>query len=108
LKNYIQPGNVIPFTAGSAITSGDVVEVGTLIGIATNDVANGEQGELALTGVFEVAKATADTPSAGAKAYWDGTEATTTATANTLMGVFVHAYGAGILLAHVRLDGTAV
>ena len=108
MKNFIQSGNVIPFTAGSAITSGDVVEVGTVIGIATGDVANGAQGELALTGVFEVAKATADTPAAGDKAYWDGTEATTVVSTNTLMGVFVHAYGAGALLAHVRLDGTAV
>lgn len=110
MKNYRAPGNVITFTAGAAYSSGDPVIIGSVIGIATADVANGAVGEAQLVGVFELAKKSADTPSAGAKAYWDNTnkEVTTTSTANTLLGVFVAAYGSGVLLANVRLDGVAV
>ena len=39
--NYIQDGKVIEYTAGADISSGDVVVIGTLIGVALTDIANG-------------------------------------------------------------------
>lgn len=95
-KNFVQEGNVISFTASGAKTSGQVVVVGSLVGISQGDVANGATGSLALEGVYDVPAATAAI-TLGAPVYWDadgnpvgGTAgtgaATATATDNTLMG----------------------
>jgi len=56
MKNYIQNGDFIDFTAGATIESGDLVQVGSLFGVAVTDVANGAKGSLALKGVFELPK----------------------------------------------------
>jgi predicted RecA/RadA family phage recombinase len=98
-KNYIQDGNVIDFTAGATIVSGQVVAVGSIIGVAAGDVANGKVGPLIVKGVVEIPAATAEIL-VGAPVYWDadgnpvgGTTgtgaATATATDNILVGYAV-------------------
>jgi predicted RecA/RadA family phage recombinase len=112
-KNFIQEGKVISFTASGAKTSGQVVVVGSLVGVCLADVANTAEGELALEGVFEVPAATAAI-SVGAAVYWDadgdpvgGTEgsgaATATSTDNTLMGHAIEAKGATVGTVKVKL-----
>lgn len=68
MKTLIKDGKRLTYTngSGSDISSGDVVLVGSQIGIATTDIANGEVGELAMEGVFEV-------PKTGGAAFVDGT-----------------------------------
>jgi hypothetical protein len=40
MKNYVQPGDVIPVVAGTGgVKSGDVVVAGNLIGVAASDAA---------------------------------------------------------------------
>ena len=56
-KNYVQPGDVLDFVAGSAISSEDVVTIGPVVGIALADIANGETGSVQIVGVFDVPKA---------------------------------------------------
>lgn len=112
-KNYIQKGDVIPFTATAAKTSGQVVVVGSLVGVSMTDVANGSTGELAIEGVFDIPAATAAI-SVGAAVYWDadgdpvgGTAgtgaATATATDNTLMGYAIAAKAAAAGTVRVKL-----
>ena len=112
-KNYIQEGRVIPFTAGADVDSGQVVVVGSLVGVSMNDVANGAVGQLAVEGVYDIPAATAAI-TAGAAVYWDadgdpvgGTEdsgaATATATDNTLMGYALATKGAGGGTVRVKL-----
>lgn len=95
-KNYVMKGDVIPFTAGAATTSGQVVVVGSIVGVALGDVANGAVGQLAIKGVFTIPAATAEI-TVGAAVYWDaggdpvgGTAgsgaATATSSGNTLIG----------------------
>lgn len=102
-KNFIQEGRSIPFTAGANIKSGQVVVVGSLVGISMTDVPNGSSGQLAVEGVFDVPAAAAAI-TVGAPVYWDadgdpygGTAdsgaATATATDNTLMGHAIAAKG---------------
>lgn len=57
-KNYIQEGKTIVWTngTGSTVTSGSVVVVGNIIGIALVDIANAASGVLAVEGVWEVPK----------------------------------------------------
>ena len=57
-QNHIQKGAVMPWTngTGAAVASGDPVAVGTLVGVALGDIADGEEGELALDEVWELPK----------------------------------------------------
>ena len=69
--NYSSQGCVIDYTAGSAITSGDVVIVGQQIGIALVDIANGATGSVALDGVFSVPKVSAAVIAQGESVIYD-------------------------------------
>ena len=76
MKNYIKSGQNKTFTAGADLVSGQVHQVGDYIGIVAYDVLNGEEGELAITGVFSVPKVAATAFSDGDIAYWDGSQVT--------------------------------
>ena len=43
--NYVQDGTVMPFTASGAVSSGDPVVIGGLLGVALADVADTERTE---------------------------------------------------------------
>lgn len=110
MKNYKYPGDMFPVTAsGAAIASGEGVLSGSLFGVATGDIADGDTGQIKTTGVFELPKTASQAWTVGAKIYWTpGGVATTTATGNTLIGVAYAAVGstAGETLGLVRLNGT--
>jgi predicted RecA/RadA family phage recombinase len=95
-KNFIQPGKSIDHTAAAVTDSGDVVVIGSLVGVALTDATIGQTVAVGLEGVFEVPAAAAAI-TAGAPVYWDadgdpygGTAgsgaATATATDNVKMG----------------------
>lgn len=69
--NYLQAGDVIDYTAGADISSGDVVAIGNLIGVAITDIANGESGAVRVDGVFELPKVSAAVIGAGETVNWD-------------------------------------
>jgi len=70
-NNYIQPGEVIDYTAGSNITSNQVVVVGQMLGVALSDIANGETGSVQIRGVFDVPKVSGAVIAAGESLVWD-------------------------------------
>lgn len=70
-KNYIKPGEHIPFTAAANVSSGQGVVIGALLGVALTSVATGEQGEAAIEGVWELPCASAADITAGAPLTWD-------------------------------------
>lgn len=76
MKNYIKSGQNKTFTAAADLSSGDVVVVGEYVGIVAYDVLTGEEGEMAITGVFSVPKVAATAFSDGDPAYWDGSQVT--------------------------------
>ena len=55
---YWQKGEVLDYKAGAAVKNGEVVSLGTRIGVAGEDIAAGETGHLHVVGVFEMEKAT--------------------------------------------------
>lgn len=70
--NYIQAGDTIEYTnSGSAISSGDVVIVGSLVCVALTDIANGATGTLATKGVFDLAKTSGAVIDQGTEVIWD-------------------------------------
>ena len=58
MKNYVQDGKYLDFTAAADVDSGELVQVGSLHGVSVTDVANGAQGVLALKGVYTLPKLT--------------------------------------------------
>lgn len=107
MKNYVQPGDVVTLAAPYDVASGAGALVGTMFGVAANAVANGDEGEFALKGVYDLKAASAATASQGGAAYWDNTnkEVNATASGNTKIGVFLVAKTAGQTTARVRLNG---
>ena len=109
MKNYVQPGNTITLTAPYAVTSGDVLLVGSILGVAAGTAALGEAVEAALVGVYDLKKVASQAWAAGDKIYWDNTakNTTKTLTSNTLIGVATEAVAGGAtdLIGRVRLNG---
>ena len=71
MKNFIQPGANIDFTAGAAYTSGQGLKIEDLFGVVAGDVASGDKGVLVTEGVFELPKRAAAAMNQGAKVDWD-------------------------------------
>jgi len=75
MKNAVQAGRVIPFTAAANVVSGQVVRIGQILGVATADVASGEEGRAAIDGVFTVPKVSGAVIAAGESLTWDASAA---------------------------------
>lgn len=70
-KNYKQPGKVMDYVAGSNITSGQVVVIGNILGVALADIASGDTGSVQIEGVFECPKVTGAVIAQGESLTWD-------------------------------------
>lgn len=103
---FVQPGEVIDYTAGANIASGQVVLMGARIGVALKAIANGETGPMQVTGVFNIAKLSTDNMAQGALLYWDNTNSrlTTTASGNTLAGFAAAAAGASTTSVNIKIN----
>lgn len=69
--NFVQPGNVVEYTAGGTIAAGDVVVVGDTLGVALVDMGSGDVGAVQITGVFNVPKVSGAVIKQGEKLVWD-------------------------------------
>ena len=104
MKNFILPGNNITVIApAGGVTSGQLVIIGAIVGVASCTAAAGAQVELAVEGVYDLAKVPADALPAGAVAKV-ATGSNVIAAAGTLgIGWVVQAAAAGAATARVRL-----
>lgn len=72
--NYVKHGDEMPYTnSGSGITSGSVVKIGDIIGVAQTDILQNSTGTVVIAGVFELAKTTSQAWTQGQRLYWDPT-----------------------------------
>ncbi len=103
---FVQPGEVIDYTAGANIASGQVVLMGARIGVALKAIANGETGPMQVTGVFNIAKLSTDNMAQGELLYWDNTNSrlTTTASGNTLAGFAAAAAAASTTSVNIKIN----
>ena len=67
---YQSSSSDIDYTPGSAVVAGDVIVLGDVVGIATQDIATNAKGSLALEGVFKVPQITGAN-AVGTLIYWD-------------------------------------
>jgi predicted RecA/RadA family phage recombinase len=107
MKNFIQTGCIIDFTAPSGgVVSGTPLLIGTVLVVPQVTAAEGESFAGAVYGVYELPKATSTTPAQGGIAYWDNTakKITTTASGNTAVGFFTAAALSADTTCFVKLD----
>ena len=85
---YYQRGETLDYTATKKLEAGDVVSLGSRIGVAAANIGAGEQGAVHVVGVFAMTKANTEEIKLGAAVYYDAAaEAiTTTADGNTPAG----------------------
>lgn len=107
MKNFLQKGDSVEYAnTGSAISSGDVVVMSDLIGVAvTNIAATSGVGTVNLSGVYSLAKTTGQTYSIGDKLFWDtgNSKVTSTATGFKMIGHVMAAAASGDTSCSVRL-----
>ncbi len=106
-KNYVQPGETITLIAPYNVSSGGGLLVGSIFGVALADAASGAPVEARRTDVFDLAKATGQSWTQGAKLYWDNTarNVTPTATSNTLIGAAAQAQASSDAVGRVLVTG---
>lgn len=74
MKNFIQPGDVIDFTAPSGgVVSGTAYLIGSMLLVAVASAAEGEIVAGRRLGVFELPKLSSDNLTAGQKVNWNDT-----------------------------------
>lgn len=107
MKNYVQRGDTLTLPAPAAVLSGGVVIVGSIIGVANGDAANGAPMDLDVVGVFTLPKVSALAINAGDTVYWDAANSVVTKTAagNTKLGVATEAVPNPSAAVSVRLNG---
>lgn len=95
---------MIEIAAPAAVSSGDMVKAGVLVGVALGDAESGADVRVQLKGVFELPKATGAI-SLGAAVYHVAADnnLSTTASGNTLTGHAVKAALSGDATVLVRL-----
>ena len=107
---FIQTGDSIDYTPGSAVSAGAVVVQGDLVGVAKLDIAANKLGALAVAGVFDFPKAAGQGKAiaVGAKVYWDVADQVAKTDdetgANKLIGKTVRAAGDNDTTVRVRLS----
>ena len=114
--NRVQPGKTLTWTngTGAAVVSGQVVLFGTAVAVALQNIANGEDGDVAVEEVYTIPKATG-VLAQGVRVYWDADgnpvsgvagsgAATATAAGNTLAGFVTEAAASGDATVNVKLN----
>lgn len=60
MKNFVQKGNTITVAVPADVTSGQLVVVGSIVGVAAYSASSGADVEVTVEGVFELPKVTTD------------------------------------------------
>ena len=90
---YLQRGEALDYKNGTSalIKAGDIVTLGTRIGVASADIPAGETGSVEVEGVFTIPYADESEATLGTDVYWNGTGVTATKGALTVVAGYVAA-----------------
>lgn len=110
MENFVQKGDTIDLTAPSGgVVSGTTYKIGVILCVAANTIAAGLTFPAAVTGVYDLAKATGETWAEGDALYWDNTakDWTKTSSSNTIGGYAVLANQSADTVGRLRLTPKA-
>lgn len=107
MRNSLYSGNNVTLPAPYALTSGQVAQVGSIIGVAQGAAAAGADVVLVRQGVFTLTKTAAQAWTLGQTLYWDNATraVTTTVGTNKMIGAAFAAALAADTVGQVLLDG---
>lgn len=104
---FVQDGDEgLDYTPVGALAAGDVVDLGTCVGVTTHPIAAGELGAVHVTGVFDFLKFTSEVIALWAPVYWDVGTMTATGTvgySEAVIGICVKAAAANDATVRVYL-----
>lgn len=106
-KNYVEEGEILPYTTGgAAVASGAVVLMGKRLAVALGDIPANSTGSVAVTGVWAITKLATDVVNQGDLLYWDSgnSRLTVTVGANTLAGFAAAAAGNGVAAVNIKIN----
>lgn len=105
---YQQEGKILNYTnpTGDFIEAGTLIIYGSICGIAATDMASGQLGTIATTGVWRMSK-DATKLTGGAKVYYDESNDVVTATeaSNVFVGISIEEAETTAASVCVRLNG---
>ena len=104
MADYVQKGDVLDYTPASAVAAGDVVVIGTLVGVAPRPIAANATGSLAVEGVFALPCATGATGAQGSAINWYATSGVAHASTGIAAGYLAKARAAADTTVHVILN----
>ena len=108
MRNSLYSGNNVTLPAPYALTSGQVAQVGSIIGVAQGAAAISADVVLVRQGVFTLTKTAAQAWTLGQTLYWDNAAraVTTTVGSNKIIGAAFAAALAADTAGQVLCDGT--
>jgi predicted RecA/RadA family phage recombinase len=104
MASYVQDGKLLDYTPGSAVAAGDVVVIGSLVGVAPRPIAANALGSLAVDGVFSMPCASGATGAQGSAINWYATSGVAHASTGVAAGKLAKARGADDTTVHVILN----
>jgi predicted RecA/RadA family phage recombinase len=104
MASYVQRGDVLDYTPASAVAAGDVVVIGSLVGVAPVAIAANAMGSLAIDGVWSMPCATGATGAQGSAISWYAVSGVAHASTGTAAGKLAKARAAGDTTVHVVLN----
>ena len=104
MASYVQDGDVLDYTPSSAVAAGDVVVIGSLVGVAPRAIAANAVGALAVEGVFEIPCATGATGAQGSAISYYAVSGVAHASTGTAAGKLAKARLVGDTSGHVLLN----
>ena len=110
MRNFVQPGDVMTFTAPSGgVVTGLGYKIGSVFCVAAATIAETLEFEGQITGVFDLVKTTGQAWTEGQALYWDDSakKVTSTAGSNMHIGVAARVEESADTVGRVRLNGTA-
>ena len=104
---FVQTGDIINLTAGSAISSNDVILLPGMIAVAQTDAASGETYAAGIAGVYELACKSTDVVAIGDELFWDADneEMTLTAAGHVFAGLATKVSGSGTATVEILING---
>jgi predicted RecA/RadA family phage recombinase len=104
MASYVQKGDVLDYTPAAAVAAGDVVVIGSLVGVAPVAIAANAMGSLAIDGVWSMPCATGATGAQGSAISWYAVSGVAHASTGTAAGKLAKARDAGDTTVHVVLN----
>jgi predicted RecA/RadA family phage recombinase len=104
MASYVQKGDLLDYTPAAAVAAGDVVVIGSLVGVAPRPIAANAVGSLAVEGVFEMPVATGATGAQGSAISWYATSGVAHASTGTTAGKLAKARLVGDTTVQVILN----